>query len=63
MYTKEITKMNEKDHMIRLKKEVYLKLTQKRLDLMKKYRVNYTLSETVEICILEANMYEEEYYK
>lgn len=46
--------------MIRLNDEVYKKLIIKKAEFMNKYGFNYTLSDTIEICMLEANMYEDQ---
>ena len=46
------------DHMIRLKHKVYLRICEKRVEYMKKFKANYTISEVIEILLLEANIYE-----
>lgn len=59
MYTTIGEKNMEKNHMIRLKTEVYHKLCIKREQMKQKYNTNYTLSEIIEICLLAEDLYEE----
>ena len=50
--------MTEKDYMVRVKESIYHKLVLKRAELIAQYKSNYTLSEVIEILLLEANIYE-----
>lgn len=45
-------------HMVRLDDEIYTKIVLKRAELIAKYKAHYTVSETIEVILLEANAYE-----
>lgn len=51
--------MKEKDFMVRVKQEIYHKLVLKRAELITKNNANFTMSEVIEILLLEAKYYEE----
>lgn len=50
--------MKQKDFMVRVKQEIYHKLILKRAELITKNNANFTMSEVIEILLLEAGMYE-----
>ena len=45
--------------MVRLSDKVYKDLIMKRAEFINKFNANYTMSEVIEILLLEANIYEQ----